>query len=105
MHIIQESGPHKSGQNTDFQRVYVLTNGDRLRVRISLDSAYEVQTRAHAERWDGTQWHNVLTWDGRDPLIKSLPSGYARIEDSERKNAFIATANTMMLAASDVILV
>ena len=83
--ILIDRGVVKGGQDYVLERVYARDNGDRIRVRIKRDS-YDFQSYATADRWDGTQWQNVVRMDGVHPTMAALPS-YATRDERSRNAA------------------
>jgi hypothetical protein len=96
----------RSGQSVVY--VYVIRcdvkdDGTRHTVRLTIHAnAYASQSWAKAERWDGTQWHEVATIRGA--ALRVEDGLYARTDDyALDARRFSADVQTLLLLVEEVL--
>lgn len=81
-------------------------NTRKVRVFIHKDTSYDFQSQLNTKVWDGSQWHQVLSWDGNSPLAKTMPytSTTGRGDISPGAENATEAAFELMLAETVVVL-
>lgn len=59
-HLVERQITEDSAQTQRLRSMWIM-DGSKLRIRVNLDTSYQQQSEGTCERWDGTQWHEVVS--------------------------------------------
>lgn len=97
MKLIDET-IQNNNQSWVYTRIVKLDDGQKLRVRI-VRNAYDFQSSAFCDRWDGSQWHTVNAM----PIGNCACYKVSYIDKNPNKALFVQDAERLIAVAKQIV--